>query len=263
MTKPSPAPTGDPSLSALGLRGGRCGLEATGRDASNDWTQRAGGASAFPHSRRPRTMDVGLFGGSFNPPHIAHLIVAETVREQFDLDEVWWMPAHTPPHKTGEAVASAVHRLAMVRRATASNPAFQVSSEEVERGGSSYTVETLRVLQERHPNNTHFALILGGDSLAGFLSWRRPAEIARRAELLVYRRPGAHTDPRDDGLDDMPDELAGRVRFAEAPLLGISGTTLRERRWRGQSLRYLVPEPVRAYIQEHDLYTIPHPAATD
>lgn len=199
-------------------------------------------------------MDVGLFGGSFNPPHVAHQIIAETVREQFALDAVWWMPASVPPHKEAGAVAPARHRLEMVRRATASNPAFRVSSEEIERGGSSYTVETLRVLQERHPD-TRFALILGGDSLANFPEWRAPGEIARRANLLVYRRPGS---PKD-GTGDLPDEVAQRVRFAEAPRLGIAGTDLRERRRQGRSLRYLVPDAVREYITQHDLYAQPAP----
>lgn len=202
-------------------------------------------------------MEVGLFGGSFNPPHIAHLIVAEAVREQFDLDEVWWMPTYIAPHKAdaGEAMAPAACRLEMTRRATRSNPAFRVSSEEVERGGTSYTVETLRTLGQRHPD-TRFALILGSDSLAGFPSWHRPEEIAERARLLVYRRPGADAP-------DLPPRLRQRVHFAEAPLLEISGSALRARRRRGQSLRYLVPTPVRAYIEEQDLYTTPLPSATD
>jgi nicotinate-nucleotide adenylyltransferase len=196
-------------------------------------------------------MDVGLFGGSFNPPHVAHQIVAETVREQFALEAVWWMPAGVPPHKEAGAVAPARHRLEMTRRATASNSAFRAKSEEVERGGPSYTVETLRVLQERHPK-TRFALILGGDSLASFLEWRAPGEIARRAEPLVYRRPGS--PGRDALLAELPGEIARHVRFAEAPRLEIAGADLREQRRQGRSLRYLVPEGVREYIAQHDLY---------
>jgi nicotinate-nucleotide adenylyltransferase len=200
-------------------------------------------------------VDVGLFGGSFNPPHLAHLIVAETIREQFDLEEVWWMPAHTPPHKTDAAIAPPAHRLEMTRRATASNPTFRVCDEEIERGGASYTVETLRALSERHPD-ARFSLLLGGDSLAGFPSWRAPDEIARRARLLVYRRPGESDPPA------LPAPLARRVQYADAPLLEVSGTALRARRRRGQSLRYLVPDPVRAYIDRHDLYRNPDPQAT-
>jgi nicotinate-nucleotide adenylyltransferase len=197
-------------------------------------------------------MDVGLFGGSFNPPHVAHQIVAETVREQFALDAVWWMPAGTPPHKEAGVVAAAPHRLEMARRATASNPGFEVRGEEVERDGPSYTIETLRVLEARHPE-ARFALVIGGDSLASFSAWRAPVQIARRAELLVYRRPGDAGGP-EALLADLPEEVARRVRFAEAPSLAVAGTDLRERRRQGRSLRYLVPEAVRTYIHEHDLY---------
>ena len=200
----------------------------------------------------PASVDVGLFGGTFDPPHVAHQIVAEAVREQFALEQVWWTPAHTAPHKADAATAGASspqHRLAMTRRATASHPAFAVRREELRRGGTSYTVETLRRLTERHPD-TRFSLILGGDSLAGFSSWRRPEEIVRRtAQLLVYRRPGADAD-----TDALPPALAEPVRFADAPLLDVSSTALRARRRRGRSLRYLVPAPVRAYIEEHNLY---------
>ncbi|MDX1547318.1 MAG: nicotinate-nucleotide adenylyltransferase [Rhodothermales bacterium] len=192
-------------------------------------------------------MIVGLFGGSFNPPHLGHLLVAETVRDQFALDAVWWIPARVPPHKVGEGedLAAPAHRLAMTRLAVADHDAFAVSDVEVRREGPSYTVETVRALQAAHPEHT-FHLILGGDSLRGFASWRRPEEIAERVPLLVYRRPGA--------APAVPEELEGRVRFAEAPLLAISSTDLRARCRAGRSLRYLVPEPVRAYIEEHRLY---------
>lgn len=191
-------------------------------------------------------MEIGLFGGSFNPPHIAHLIVAEAVREQFGLRKVWWMPGHTPPHKSGASLAAPRHRLAMTRRATASNPAFETSDLEIRRGGASYTVETLRVLQERHPG-TDFALMVGGDSLGSFATWRGPEEIVRRVPLLAYRRPG--TD-----APDLPPRFARRVRFADAPLLDVSGTVIRAHLRRGRSIRYLVPEAVRAYIEAQGLY---------
>lgn len=190
-------------------------------------------------------MDVGIFGGSFNPPHLAHLIVAESVREQFGLREVWWMPSARPPHKEAAALASAAHRLAMTRRATEGNPAFRVSELEIERAGLSYTVNTIAALQQAHPA-TDFALLIGGDSLAAFGTWHRPGEIARRVPLLVYRRPGTRAAP--------PERFAERVHFAQAPLLEISGTEIRQRCRQGRSVRYLVPERVRAYIEKHTLY---------
>ena len=194
-------------------------------------------------------MDIGLFGGSFNPPHIAHLIVAEVVRDQFALDEVWWIPNATPPHKPDDELVAVKHRLAMTRRTVESNPAFQVCDLEVEREGVSYTVETLRALQEQHPD-TDFALILGSDSLDHFAEWHRPDEIAERVPLIVYKRPGAIesvADPR----------FANHVHYAAAPVMEISGTEVRARRRADRSIRYLVPEAVRAYIETHDLYRAP------
>ncbi len=191
-------------------------------------------------------MNVGLFGGSFNPPHVAHLVVAEVVRDQFGLDEVWWIPNSTPPHKPNDELAAVQHRLAMTKRTVEGNPAFRVCGVEVERDGVSYTVETLRVLQDQHPD-TDFALILGSDSLDHFANWHRPDEIAERVPFIVYKRPGAIesvADPR----------FVNDVRYAAAPVMEISGTEVRARRRAGRSIRYLVPEAVRAYIDTHDLY---------
>ena len=193
-------------------------------------------------------MHVGLFGGSFNPPHLAHLIVAETVREQFGLDAIWWMTAYQPPHKTSEALASATHRLAMTQAAVADNPAFEVSPLEIQREGTSYTVDTIRSLQAEHPDHTFF-LLIGGDSWQGFSAWHQPEEIIARVPLIVYRRSG--TTPVD-----VEPPFAERVHFADAPLLEISGTDIRQRLRDGRSIRYLVPDAVRAYIDQHKLYLV-------
>lgn len=191
-------------------------------------------------------LEIGLFGGSFNPPHLAHLVVAEIVRDQFSLDEVWWVPNATPPHKSEADLASADHRLAMTRAAVADNPAFEVCDIEIERAGVSYTVETVRVLQEQHPD-TAFGLIIGSDSLDYFAEWRRPDEIAERVSLIVYKRPG--------GIESVADpRFANHVRYVAAPVMEISGTEVRARRRAGRSIRYLVPTAVREYIETHDLY---------
>ncbi|MFP4228746.1 MAG: nicotinate (nicotinamide) nucleotide adenylyltransferase [Salinivenus sp.] len=191
-------------------------------------------------------MDIGLFGGSFNPPHLAHLVVAEVVRDQFALDQVWWIPNATPPHKPDEALARVDDRLAMTRAATDDNLAFQVCDIEVKRAGVSYTVETVRALQEQHPD-TDFGLIIGSDSLDHFPEWHRPDEIAERVDLIVYKRPGV--------IDAVPEpRFANQVRYAAAPVMEISGTEVRARRRAGRSIRYLVPEAVREYIEANDLY---------
>lgn len=195
-------------------------------------------------------MTIGLFGGSFNPPHLAHLIVAETIRDRADLDEVWWVPARTPPHKQdhrGTELVAAEHRLAMTERAVASHPAFTVDTLELDREGPSYTADTVRILQERRPED-RFCLVIGSDSLAGLPDWHRPDAIVDRVELLVYPRPGAD-------LSDVPDRFREAATFVNVPRLEISGTAIREDLAAGRSVRYLVPEAVRAYIERHGLYT--------
>lgn len=191
-------------------------------------------------------MDLGIYGGTFNPPHLAHLIIAETVRDQFGLDRVLWVPAGRPPHKDVRGLASARDRLAMTKLAVEGNASFSVSEIEMGRDGASYTVDTLGALQQAYPD-ARLHLLLGGDSLAQFASWRQPDVILERARLIVYDRPGADAP-------DVSGRVAEQARFAEAPLLMISGTEVRARCERGASIRYLVPEPVRAYIREHGLY---------
>jgi nicotinate-nucleotide adenylyltransferase len=200
-------------------------------------------------------MDIGLFGGSFNPPHVAHLIVAEIARDQFGADEVWWIPNATPPHKSHDELAAVEHRLAMTRRATAENPAFRVCDIEVRRSGVSYTVETVRALQEQHPD-TDFGLLLGSDSLDHFAEWHRPDEIADRVPLVVYKRPGVIEEVAEP-------RFANHVRFVSAPVMEVSGTEIRSRRRAGRSIRYLVPDAVRTYIEDNGLYRAPAPSESE
>lgn len=191
-------------------------------------------------------MDIGLFGGSFNPPHIAHQIVAEVARDQYGLDEVWWVPNDTPPHKPNEGLADVEHRVEMTRRAVDANSHFRLCEVEVERSGISYTVETLRTLQDDYPD-TAFVLLIGSDSLNHFAEWHRPDEIADRVPLVVYKRPG--------NISAVPDaRFANRVHFVAAPVMEISGTEIRARCRAGRTIRYLVPESVRSYIEENELY---------
>ena len=158
-----------------------------------------------------------------------------------------WVPAATPPHKQGHSdMAPAADRLALVRAAVAGNERFEASGIEVERGGTSYTVDTLRALAERHPG-ADLALILGGDSLVGFSSWREPRAILDLARLVVYGRPGAN-------LGDVPGWVADRTTHVEGPLLDLSSTALRARIAAGRTVRYLVPDAVCAEIDARGLY---------
>jgi nicotinate-nucleotide adenylyltransferase len=194
--------------------------------------------------RAPAHERVGVFGGTFDPPHLGHLALAERARDQLGLERVWFVPAADPPHKRDRAKSPFPHRLAMTRLAVRGNPAFKVSDLESRRAGPSYTVETLRAMRQRFPGR-ELVLLLGADSLSDLPTWRDPAEIAHLARLAVAPRPvGA---PRRRG--------APRADFAlDAPVLELSSSDLRARARRGESLRYLVPDAVAAYVRRHRLY---------
>lgn len=204
-------------------------------------------------------MRIGVFGGSFDPVHLGHLLAAESCREQAALDRVIFVPAAIPPHKRDRSLASGEDRLAMLRLATGGHDAFQVSGVELDRGGVSFTVDTLESLAATHPG-ADLRLILGPDALAGLPTWREPARILALAEPLAVER---------DGLDDVSalaadrrladllgparlDRLvAGRVRM---PAVGIRASAIRERVAAGRSIRHLVPRAVELYIRSHGLY---------
>ncbi len=190
--------------------------------------------------------EVGIFGGSFNPPHVAHLIVAETVRDQFALDRVLWIPNFSPPHKENGELATPAQRFRMTELAVQDFDGFAISDIEIRRGGTSYTIDTIHALQEKEPQ-TNFHLIIGSDSLRTFADWHRAEEIAAAVPIIVYKRPGVMSGVVDP-------VFANSVRFADAPLLELSGSEIRAR-WRKQrSIRYLVPDAVRRYIRENELY---------
>jgi nicotinate-nucleotide adenylyltransferase len=193
---------------------------------------------------------IGLFGGSFDPPHVAHLAVAEAAREQARLDRVLWIPAATSPFKAGEETSEGRHRLEMVRLAIAGNPAFDTDDLEIARGGISYTVDTIEEIADRHPD-AELRLIIGGDSLRTFERWREPRRIVETAALLVYRRAG---DSSASG--DLPDWLSARVTFVEAPAIDLSATHLRRMLAEGRSGRYLVPDAVLEYAARQGLYRL-------
>ena len=192
-----------------------------------------------------------VFGGSFNPPHNAHVAVAEAalnaVENGAENSKVLWIPAATPPHKQDDVdLASAEHRVAMVRLAITGNDRFEVSDLEIRRGDVSYTVNTLRTLKDENPE-AQLALLIGGDSLVEFPIWREPQAILEMAQLLVYRRPGFDEGPVSDWVQE-------HVAFIDAPQLDLSSTVLRASLRSGRSVRDLVPDDVLAYIEEHRLY---------
>jgi nicotinate-nucleotide adenylyltransferase len=202
----------------------------------------------------PDIRRLGVLGGSFDPVHMAHLISAEAAREALDLDLVLFVPAREQPLKRGLAATPAEHRVAMVELAIAGNPHFKLSRVDLDRPGPSYTADTLRLLREEWGPGTDLAMwfIAGADSLASFPRWRDPEGILRQARLAIVRRPGVALAPRD--LASQLPLLASNLDWVDAPLIDISGTDLRRRVAERRSIRYLVPDSVREYIEAKGLY---------
>jgi nicotinate-nucleotide adenylyltransferase len=192
-----------------------------------------------------------VIGGTFDPPHYAHLVLAQNALVQLELDHVLFVPAGQPPHKPEQPVSPIRHRVAMVQGAVADNPAFLLSRVDVERPGPHYTVDMLAILNQEDPEATYFFLI-GGDSLAEFDRWRDPSGILEQAELGVMQRPGWETDLAS--LENDLPGIADRLTWLDAPHLEISGTDLRRRVAAGLPIRYLVPASVEAYVCNYELY---------
>jgi nicotinate-nucleotide adenylyltransferase len=194
---------------------------------------------------------IGVFGGTFNPPHLGHLVCAQEAYVQLDLDLVMLVPVFTPPHKPLEDDPGPEHRLEMCRLAVGGDERFAVSSLETSRPGPSYTVDTLRELHANEPDHELF-LILGGDVAAGLPRWRAPEDVVALATPAVANRRGTSRARAVAGLS----ELAGgaRARFFSMPWIGVSSTMIRRRVSAGQPIRYLVPDAVAAYIEGKGMY---------
>jgi nicotinate-nucleotide adenylyltransferase len=189
---------------------------------------------------------IGIFGGTFDPPHIGHLIIAEHARVQFKLDRVVFIPAYRPPHKAGRASTAPQHRLNMVRQAIRGNPWFKVSDIELKRKGVSYTIDTVRAVHRRYPDASIF-LILGSDNLSEFHTWKSYDELLALTRLLVY--------PRGHGRLRRPSRLRrARISFVRGMLLDISSSAIRQLIRSRHSIRYLVPADVERYIISRKLY---------
>lgn len=189
---------------------------------------------------------LGFFGGTFDPPHVGHLIVAQDAVEELGLDRLLFVPARIPPHKAEEDFSPGRIRLSMVRAALEGNGTVDVSEVELDRDGPSYTVDTLRHFRELHEGAELFFL-MGADQLAQLEGWKSPAEIGELAHLVVMAREGLDPEEASPPLDV-------EVRRIEVTRVDVSSTMVRERVREGRSVRYLVPEAVRRIMKEHRLY---------
>ncbi len=190
---------------------------------------------------------IGIFGGSFNPPHVGHIRIAESAFWQFGLSEVRWVPAHSPPHKTGIPRASGDDRLQMIALAISDHPGFTVSGLEIERRGTSFTVDTLRIIRAENPDAELF-LIIGEDNYNEFDSWKEPEAILGLAEVIVYPKLNFERGAIHRWKD---------VHRLDAPLLPVSSTLVRNRIARGESVEELISRRVADYIAVHRLYLAP------
>jgi nicotinate-nucleotide adenylyltransferase len=196
---------------------------------------------------------VGILGGTFDPPHVGHLIAAADAADALALDRVVLVPAHLQPLKAATLATAAAHRLAMTRLAIGDDPRLVVSSIEIDRGGLSFTVDTLSEWARQSPDDQRF-LLLGADVLRTFARWREPLEVMRLAELVVWQRGEL---PQGGVADWLPRDTAGRIpahRVLQARQIQVSSTEVRSRVRAGQSIHGFVPDAVRAYIDEKGLY---------
>src|SRR6266481_3098480 len=208
------------------------------------------------HRPLANTRRIGVLGGTFDPVHYGHLVIAEEVYDTLRLAEMVFIPAGQPPHKTHEVVAAAEHRLAMLELAIASNPHFSISRVDLDRPGPSYTVDTLRLLRKQWGEQAAIYFVIGWDSLEELLTWHDAAGVLQQlTHLVAVRRPGYNeAEEYRDWLEDRLPGIKQRLLVVEAPQLDISSTDLRVRVAEGRPIKYQTPESVEQYIVQYGLY---------
>lgn len=190
-------------------------------------------------------MKIGMYGGTFDPVHIAHLVVAEYARSELDLDQLLFVPSYIPPHKLSKKISSPEHRLNMLKLVTHDNPKFEVCTFELDKGGTSFTIDTLTYIQQQYNiNREELYLVIGADNLMDVHRWKAPEEIFKAAQIVVAGRP----------LSETSNSIYNDFEKLNSPLLDISASMIRERVQAKKSIRYLVPPLVEDYISEHKLY---------
>jgi len=196
---------------------------------------------------------LGIFGGSFNPIHVGHLILAEYIREEFKLRKIIFIPTGNPPHKNVSDLEKACFRFDMVKIAVGNNPFFEVSDIEIKREGISYTSDTLKEIRGKYPDEELF-FICGSDSLVQLSSWHEPESIFRLAAIIAAGRAGIPDKELEGVIAEFKNRYNARIYLSEAPHIGISSSEIRNRIKNGFSVRYMVPDAVAEYIAKNRLY---------
>lgn len=195
---------------------------------------------------------LGVFGGTFDPPHIGHLILAEEALNQLQLDRILWLLTPDPPHKSGREISDLNHRIEMLKLALADAARFELSYLDIHRPAPHYAADTMQLLRAQYPHN-QWVYLMGGDSLTDLPTWMTPLEFVQACdEIGVMLRPGRSVEL--DNLEEVLPGLKAKVRFIQAPLLEISSSLLREKMAQGAAYRYYLLPPVHDYIKRHQLY---------
>jgi nicotinate-nucleotide adenylyltransferase len=197
-------------------------------------------------------MRIGIFGGTFDPPHVGHLILAAEARDQLNLDQVLWVVTPDPPHKTGRVISRLATRLELVEAAIGTDAGFVISRVEIDRPGPHYSADTVRILVEQNPG-AQLLYLMGGDSLHDLPTWVRPQDFLDcLAGIGVMRRPQDFVDLPE--LERALPGIVAKVHFVDAPLLEISSTSIRERAAQGRHFRYFLPQRVCELVEAKNLY---------
>ncbi len=200
---------------------------------------------------------IGIMGGTFDPIHLGHLVAAEAVYYELGLDEVVFVPTGCPPHKSGERVTPAEHRYLMTVLATISNAHFRVSRVDIDRGGPTYSIDTLADLRRSLGADNRLWFITGADALRDFAEWKEPERLVQMCQWVAVSRPGYDFARLTDSLGSLYQENEGHFRFVPVPALSVSSTEIRSRVAAGEPVKYLVPESVEQYIIQQALYSEP------
>ena len=195
---------------------------------------------------------VAIMGGAFDPPHYGHLVTAQTVYDNFDVDKVIIMPLGDAPHKNMSST-TAKERYEMAKAAVADNPAFEVSSMEIEREGKTYTVDTLSEIKKNNPE-IEIYFVMGADEITAVESWKQPERLLKMCSFIAVTRPGFDNETVEKKVEGLKRKYGCNIYFLEVPSLDISSTELREKIRHGKNVKYLVPKETEKYIADHDLY---------
>lgn len=196
---------------------------------------------------------IGIIGGTFDPIHYGHLIAAEWAKDELNLDKIIFIPAANPPHKELQEILDEKYRYLMVSLAIKDNKNFTISDHEIQRGGKSYTIDTLKHFKKVYPNSELF-FIMGFDSLLSLPTWKDVEGLVELCTFIVATRPGYTLDQNDNIYDKLPSGIGDKVVFLEIPEIEISSSLIRERVRKGKSIKYLVPEAIEKYIYDNNIY---------